>query len=56
MLNTPELASGCNERTIEFRAMNNEYPVIFLNRLARKTGYDLYLKVDLKMASKIVLW
>lgn len=37
-----ETAPG-EERPIPFIGMNNEYPIIFLARLARRQGYDLFV-------------
>jgi len=34
------------EQTIPFIGMNNEYPIIFLSRLARDQGYDLFVNVE----------
>ena len=40
-----ETAPG-DEQTIEFIGMNNEYPIVFLARLARRMGYDLFATVE----------
>lgn len=49
-----EIASGLEiafesvpgeEQPIEFIGMNNEYPVVFLARLARRYGYDLFVNI-----------
>lgn len=34
------------EQTIPFTGMSNEYPVVFLSRLARKEGYDLFVNIE----------
>lgn len=34
------------EQTISFIGMNSEYPIIFLARLARKQGYDLFVNIE----------
>ncbi len=50
-----EIASGLDielesapgeEQTIPFIGMNSEYPIIFLSRLARKQGYDLFVNIE----------
>src|SRR5690606_37952300 len=49
-----EIASGLEmafegvpgeEQPIEFIGMNNEYPIVFLARLARRYGYDLFVNI-----------
>ena len=42
-LDIPIETSSAIEETIEFIGMNNEYPILFLMRLSRKLGYDLYV-------------
>lgn len=34
------------ERPIDFIGMNNEYPIVFLARLARRYGYDLFVNIE----------
>ena len=42
-LNIPIETKTGLEQSIEFIGMNNEYPILFLMRLSRKLGYDLYV-------------
>lgn len=46
-LDIPLDSSGADpsEAPIPFIGMNNEYPILFLSRLARKMGYDLFVNV-----------
>lgn len=37
------ISQASDEQVIPFTGMNNEYPILFLSRLARKLGYDLYV-------------
>ena len=39
-------APGANEQVIDFIGMNNEYPILFLARLARRNGYDLFVNIE----------
>ncbi|MBU2115575.1 MAG: hypothetical protein KKE94_17580 [Gammaproteobacteria bacterium] len=39
-------APGTNEQVIDFIGMNNEYPILFLARLARRNGYDLFVNIE----------
>lgn len=34
------------EQAIEFIGMNSEYPIVFLARLARRYGYDLFVNIE----------
>lgn len=39
-------APGTNEQVIDFIGMNNEYPILFLARLARRNSYDLFVNIE----------
>ena len=44
---TLDPASGASDESpIPFLGMNNEYPILFLSRLARRIGYDLFVNVE----------
>lgn len=34
------------EQVIDFIGMNNEYPIVFLARLAKREGYDLFVNIE----------
>jgi phage protein D len=42
-LDIPIETTASSEEVIEFIGMNNEYPIVFLMRLSRKLGYDLFV-------------
>jgi len=39
-------SSPGEEQPIDFIGMNNEFPIVFLARLARRYGYDLFVNVE----------
>lgn len=43
-----------DERPIDFIGMNNEYPILFLARLAQRYGYDLFVNIDVQKDPKPV--
>ena len=46
-------APGTNEQVIDFIGMNNEYPILFLARLARRSGYDLFVNIEAENDPKL---
>lgn len=46
-------APGENEPAIDFIGMNNEYPILFLARLARRNGYDLFVNIENEQDPKL---
>lgn len=46
-------APGENEQAIDFIGMNNEYPILFLSRLARRNGYDLFVNIEKEQDPKL---
>jgi phage protein D len=40
------ISEPAEEQVIPFTGMNNEYPILFLSRLARKQGYDLFVDAE----------
>lgn len=46
-------APGENEQAIDFIGMNNEYPILFLARLARRNGYDLFVNIENEQDPKL---
>lgn len=41
-----EIPGGGEEEEHEYMLVNNEYPILFLLRRARRLGYDLYVEMD----------
>ncbi len=42
----PEIPGGSEEQTHEYLLVNNEYPILFLLRRARRLGYDVFVTLD----------
>jgi uncharacterized protein len=42
----PDVPGGPDEEPHEYVLVNNEYPILFLLRRARRLGYDVFVKID----------
>lgn len=47
------MSEPAEEQAIPYTGMNNEYPILFLSRLARKQGYDLFVDASDEESPKL---